>query len=482
MPADRLVLDLPSKSWRGLYETIAEAVLGYNYSAWNWSDSNKPPSLDPSTFTEGFPSDTVYVNLITGTGDFYQDLVNTLNSTSSTRVVVKLPGTQANPQTQHITSFRPFGTQSPTKPYLMGFYNGTKLQGFLGGGRGASIIQLDPNIYTQAQLTPLKTMVSADFAPLLNSFGRLDGPDPTKPILIGGVTFQGGDQPLLDTVGSDVPAVVPQPAPYQGLSFYPGSYYVVNDCEFLASGHALTSAPPFEMGTVSTQRCRGTFKRCDFDGRMAASLNPARPRRSTVWMGNDEGSIDHIDCWLHHSNVSRYAANDEANSFGTSGHYGLLRCRIDHIADTQNVDPAQNGGVSLDGYSDPCCLGWESSNAQISLVDVIIEQNNTHTTRAVPQHLGFTSTGRNSAGGHLTVTRGVFLNPGFPTVNNFLCVRGKPSNTLWVDATTGMDKTATVTGYDGTVLKGRMYSGSWPPPSSFLSQYDPAKDYIIKIN
>lgn len=448
----------------------------YDYSAWNWSDTNVPYSTtvgDTASFMQGWPSGLTLVNLITGTGDFRLDLTNTLNSTSATKVVVVLPA-----GTQHIKTFQPYGTQSPTKPYLMGFYMGAKLQGLLGQGPLSSFVQLDANAYTTAQLDPLKTMTKASFAPLLNAMCRFDGTQ-AAPILLGGITFQGSDQPLLDTVASDVGAVVPQPAPYQGVTFYPGSYYQVNDCRFLATAQALISQPPFEMGCVSSQRCFGEFRRTEMDGRRAASINAARPRRCTVWMGNDEGQALHTDCWLHHSNVSRYAANDEGNSFGTSGVYTLTRTRIDHIADLQNVDPAQNGGASLDGYSDPSCAGWESCNAKITLNDCIIEQNNSHTTRAVPQHLSLTTTGRNAQGGRLTVNGGAFFDPGFPSVNGFLCVRASTS-TFWVSD--GLPTTMTVTSPTGVRKTARAYSGAWPPPSSFLSPLNPDTDFIVKTN
>ena len=128
--------------------------------------------------------------------------------------------------------------------------------------------------------------------------------------------------------------VVPQPAPHQGIVFYSDTNpnAIVSYTRFLAAGRACLSGPPFEMADVSSQYGLIKWNNCEFDGRRAAEIDPARPRRCTVWMGNNETLSEITDSWLHHSNVSRYAANDQNRE--TQGQYTLVRCKLERITDT----------------------------------------------------------------------------------------------------------------------------------------------------
>lgn len=147
-------------------------------------------------------------------------------------------------------------------------------------------------------------------------------------------------------------------------------------------------------------------------------------------MGNNEDYHLMEDCWMHHTNVSRYAVNDTNRV--TTGQYILTRTKIERIADTRNTDPALNGGESLGGYSDPSCMGWESVGGTITLNDCIVIQDNPNRryVSTTPQHLQLTSVGRNPQGGRMYVNGGVFRDRAKPALDGFLRI-GVSSSTHW---------------------------------------------------
>lgn len=437
----------------------------------DWSDSNPPWAYtSTSQFTADWPAGTTIVDIQTGGADFYTNLSNTV-AAAGKRVVVRL---QAG--VYHLTSFQLIGSSGdPT--YSFGFWF-PNLQGLLGAGPDQTFVQMDANSMTTTQLNAQKTMTSASFAPLQMGLCRLDGLNASSPVLLAGLTFRSADQQMLTAVASDVPAVVPQPAPHQGVVLYTGTYSQISYVRFQGAGRAMTSSPPFEMANLSSAQGHHIIHNVEFDGRRSPDLDPAKPRRCGPLMGNNEYDHELTDVWFHHSNVSRYACNDQ--NANTQGAYTSTRVKAEQITNTQNVDPALNNGQSLGGWTNASNYGWESCNGTITLQDPYISVDNGNVSGQFPAHLQLTSVGsRNPQGGRLHVTGGTFHHTVYPQLDGFLTFR-IATNTYWF--TDGVATTLDVRRSDNTPLTGYNFTGTWPPTAAQISAagISPTTHYIYK--
>lgn len=307
---------------------------------------------------------------------------------------------------------------------------------------------------------------------------RVDGSSASK-VCIAGVTFRSADQQNLTAKGVGVNMVLPQPAPHNGLQVYGGSHAYISYVRFQGAGRAATSAPPFECANAQTGGGVTHWDHCEFDGRRSPDLDPAQPRRCGPVMANGETLSSFTDSWFHHSNISRYAANDQNRDY--QGEYSLTRCKLDHLTDNQNTDPALNGGASLQGYTNVTPLGWESVNGTITVTDCIIDQDNSHSSGQVPCHIQLTSVGsRNPQGGRLTMSGTVCRNGGFPVIGEFITARIQASTFWWTD---GPETTLDVHHPEtGVLLTHHLYTGSWPPSASTLAGQGitPDTHYIVR--
>lgn len=452
---------------------------------YDWTDTNLPWAYDDEAeFTEGWPSDTVIVDLSPTGANLDEKLNNTINGVAGGgRVVVRLPE-----GVHHLTSFRMIGG-SGSVTYAFGFWF-PRLQGLLGHGADNTVVQMDANSVNSDQLAAMQGMDPTLFAPLQMGMCRFDGTE-ASPVLLAGLTFRAADQQNLTAVHPNLAAlgiVTPQPAPHQGVVFY-GNWTTtkanqlhakVNHVRFQGAGRAVYPAPPFEMCNATSQYGNIIWKNCEFDGRRSAALDPARPRRCTVWMGNNEFESVMQDCWLHHTNVSRYASNDENRDY--SGSYTLRRCKIEQIGNQLNVDPALNGGNSLGGWSAVTPIGWESSNATMLIEDCIIHQDNPYTKGGqVPMHFQMTIVGsRNPVGGRLTVRGTEFHNSGFPQLEGYVCARVGATSHFRTD---GYATTMQVYHRDGQRLTAYELGPTFPPTLESLASagVTPATHYLIKL-
>lgn len=449
--------------------------------SWEWSDSNLPWAYsDTSVFTQDWPAGTSIVTIQTGSADFYTNLANTVNAAPG-RVVVKL-----GDGVYHLNKFRMIGA-SGLPLYSFGFWF-PKLQGFLGNGPDKTSIQFDANATTvdtngttdrtADAHAAMEQMDPADFAPISRGFCRFDGTSASSPVLLAGLTFRAADQLPLTAKVSGASYYVPQPSPHNGVVLYAGSYAQVQYVRFQAAGRAMSSAPPFETANVGSQYATITWRHCEFDGRRSADIDPARPRRCAPIMLNNETVSDIQDSWFHHSNLSRYAANDENRE--TQGVYSLTRCKSEQITNTHNTDPALNGGNSLGGYTNACLFGWESCNGTINITDCIMSVDNPYTDGSISQDLQFTSVGsRDPQGGRLTVVRGVYRNTGFPALDGYLSIRCV-TGTYWYRD--GFNTTMNVTNSAGARKQPYVYSGSWPPSTATLDAagITPDTHYVVR--
>ncbi len=398
---------------------------------------------DPAVFTADWPQSTTIVNLQTGGGTFYDRLKATVDAAGQ-RVVVRLPA-----GTHSFTSFRMIGSSgSPT--YAFGFWH-PNLQGFLGQGPEQTIVQIEPNSVSQAQLDHMQTMEAGPSGnPNMLGFMRFDG-KAASPILIAGVTFRGTDQPMLTDGTASVKSydtTFPQSAPYNGVSLYSSSPGIVSYTRFQAAGRALTALPPFEHANLGSQYSPSMqIHHCELDGRLAPEINPSQPRRCGSLMANNETLHTVTDSWLHDMHLTRYAANDQNRD--TYGVYNIIRSKIN--------------------FGNKSCAGWESCAATINLTDCIMQVDTPEPSAKAANtfHTELTPVGSrsNPQGGRLNVTRGTFRSAKYPTMDGYLMVRAIASM-HWV--TDGYATTMRVIDANGQRKQPYVVS-SWPTSTATLS-------------
>lgn len=447
---------------------------------WDWSDVNTPWAYSStSQFTEDWPSGVTIVNIQTGSSDFYTNLANTVNAASG-RVVVQL-----GDGVYHLNKFRMIGS-SGSPLYSFGFWF-PKLQGFLGNGPDKTFIQFDADATTvdtngttdrtADAHTAMEQMDPADFAPILRGFCRIDGTNSASPVLLAGLTFRAADQlPLTAKAAGNY--YVPQPSAHNGIVIYAGSYARIQYVRFQAAGRAMSSAPPFECANIGSQYATIDWRYCEFDGRRSVDIDPARPRRCAPVMLNNETYSNMEDCWMHHSNLSRYAANDENRN--TQGIYNVTRCKSEQITNTRNTDTAINNGNTLGAYTNACLFGWESCNGTINVTDCIMSVDNPYTDSGISQDLQLTSVGsRNPQGGRMNILRGEYRNTGFPSLDGYLTMR-VITNTYWY--MDGLNTTVKAVNSSGQRLQPYVHTASWPPSTSTLNAagVTPQTHYIVR--
>lgn len=473
MPSSVYVFDGATQSWRA--RGRADIPIEQPEVSWDWGDANLPWAYEsPEDWESRMPAGITVVELQGGSSDFYTNLVATVNVTSATDVVVRLPA-----GVFEIDQFRVYSNLL----YAFGFYL-PKLRGFTGAGPDKTFVQMKKNSLSQAQLDAMKLLDPADFAPLQLGMMRFNGSSAHTGFL-GGITVRADDQQMLTSVHPNLassyagpPVITPQPAPFQGVIFYSGSNSVMSHVRFVAAGRAMNSRPPFECGQVGTQYGNHRWYNCEFDGRLDAAFNPARPRRAAVFLMNNETSHHLIDSWIHHSALSRYATNDENRD--TSGDYRVIRVKSEHITDTRNTDPALNGGNSLGGWTDASNFGYESTNGTITWEDVYASVDNPNPssgTGQIPCHLQLTKVGsRNPQGGTAHIYGGIFKNI-FPQLDGYLTARIAMSSYWWID---GFENTMFVYNDDAERKTPYVVTGAWPPSAATLAGMSPATHFLVR--
>lgn len=442
----------------------------------DWSASNRPWAY---TSTSQFTAPSRWaganiVNIQTGGADFLTNLTNTVNAAGA-RCVVRLSA-----GTYHLTAFNLIGS-SGDPSYAFGFWF-PNLQGFLGAGPDQTIIQMDANSMTTAQLNKLATMTIASFSPNQMGLCRLDGSS-SSPVLLAGVRFRSQDQQNLTAVASDVASagiVVPQPAPHQGVVLYYAASSDIGFCAFIGAGRAMNSQPPFEQANLSTQTGDHLIHNTEFDGRRDVAVDAAQPRRCGPLMGNGETSHVLTDVWAHHSNVSRYAMNDQ--NVSVTNAYSATRTKLEQITNQQNVDPALNGGVSLGGWTNASPFGWESTKATITINNSIISVDNANTSGQFATHFQFTAVGSgpvDPAGGRFHAQGNTYRNSATSQLDGYCTVRIAMNCHWWTD---GPATTLDIRDASGTALTGYSVTGSWPPSAATLTAagVSPTTHYLYK--
>lgn len=444
----------------------------------DWSETNLPWAYtSTSEFTADWPAGTTIVPLAGTAGQDLRTRINATLATTTGRIVVELPA-----GVFHITQIAMIGT-SGDPLYATGMWF-SRLQGLLGQGPDKTTVRLAQNAISQSQIDAMSQIDPDLFQPLTLSVLRLDGAT-GSPVLVAGITFDAYDQPNITSVHPNLitksSVLLPQPAPHGGFSLFPGPHGAqVSYCRFQGFARAMNSSPPFEMMNFASYKTSTVVHHVESDGRLSPAIDPARPRRCAVIMLGNEIKHEIRDSWFHHSNLSRYAANDQnAETFGP---YTITRCRFDHISEQNNTDPALHNGAPLGGYSNPTPMGWEDVAGVITITDPIVSQDNpkTGTSGAVPMHYQLTSVAsRNPAGGRLYIHGGTHL-WAHTVLNGYVGFRIQTTTKWWTD---GFANTIFVYHANGQRLQPWQHTGStWPPTQAQLTAagVSPTTHYIVR--
>lgn len=467
-----------SSVWRGKGLTDyapATGALPYEYSDTNvpWAYTGSTQSAREAEFLAnwpaGWPSVPTIVDIQTGGANFYTNLNNTVNAAGG-RVIVRLSA-----GTYHLTSFQLIGS-SGNQLYAFGFWH-PNLAGIIGQGADQTTIQMDAGSVSGAQLSAIAALTKASGQANQLGMMRLDGSS-TSPVVFAGVTIQAADQPLVTSFQADNGIAGNQPAPHSGIVFYQNAYFYVSHVRARGAARACTSLPPFEHGNFNSQYENGYYFNVEIDGRRAAELDSNRPRRCGALLGNNATVHYMKNFWIHHTNVSRYAMNDQ--NANTSGVYTACYGKLENISNIRNTDPNLNGGATLGGYTNATPFGWESCNGTINLDNLIIQQDNAYTDVQIAQHLQLTTVGsRNPQGGRLHATNITARCSVWPQLDGYLCFR-MPTGTYWVSD--GYATTLDVKHTSGASKTAYVYSGTWPPSSAVLTAagISPSTHYIVR--
>lgn len=435
--------------------------------SYDWSEANPPWAYTGTTqvereaeFLANYPPGWTLPTIVdlAGSGTFRQRVLATIAANG--RCAIRLPA-----GVHHLTSFE--AASGPM--YAFGLWH-TDLVGFIGAGPDQTVIQMDADSLSQTQLDGIAAMTLANWDVLQIGMMRLDG-DPASPVVLAGLTIRADDQQLIPAFGADIGIAGNQPAPHKGVEFYKLgsssiSAFYQSHVRYQGAARACNSRPPFESANWGSGEGYGYSYHVESDGRRAPELDPARPRRCGVMMGNSEYVSVLSHCWLHHTNLSRYAVNDQNRPI--DGEYLVAYCKAEQITNTRNVDPALNGGNSLGGWTNATPFGWESTAATVTVHDTIISQDNNNISGQFPADFQMTHVGsRNPQGGRFFAWGNDYRCSPWPQLDGFACFRILNSTYWWTDGlatTLDVRKTA-----GGPKLTPHVYTGTWPPSAAYLA-------------
>lgn len=415
------------------------------------------------------------VDLVTGSGNFRTDVINTLNAAggAGTRVAIRL-----GVGTYNLTSFVLTGS---SQTYAFGIWD-SRLVGFIGQGWDQTVIRLAPNAINSDQLTALAGITTSN----LNQMEclRIDG-TPSTPAVLVGVRLIAADQPNLASTAAGQGIVTPQPAPHGGVFFYKyasytyGAFYVSH---VLAEGfgRASSAAPPFEHANFRSMNAYGYYFNSRIDGRASALVDAARPRRCGLLLMNSEQELRIKWCHMGHNNVSRYAVNDQS---GTSAAiYEVSYSKIEQVSNTQNTDPVLG---ALGGYTNASCFGWETFNGTSTVHHCVIANDGTSSSGQVPAHFQFTyvTGGRTDpAGGRHYAYDNTYRvsNASWAHLDGYAIYRIPTGSHWYSDGPNTTIDDRVISG--GTRKTAYIYTGTWPPSAGTLSAagVTPATHFIVR--
>ena len=312
-----------------------------------WRLQNGESHLDNMPSGVTVVNSSSYSNLT----DFY-NLMSTIDSSASDVVYVQLEA-----KTYFINSFFEYGTKdwrgwANVKKKVLGFIGAPRVYDGNGNVTAETVIQIKPEAVSN---TPgaVDDVLNATQSLGLHLTGiYLSNSNAPKPLFVSGVTFRGTLQTPFSTYSSASQAyfrknqTAASPLAWNGISIWgcqPGSIWQF--CRFQGFGFALNTAPPFECGVVNSNRNNGLLiQRTEVDGRIAPSIDAARPAAAGGWMWNKETLITMKDSWQHHTRRSGWATN--SNTVSENEHYIGDNFQCERIADTTDSWAGDNGGFN----------------------------------------------------------------------------------------------------------------------------------------
>lgn len=297
---------------------------------------------------------------------------------------------------------------------ILGYIGKPRLYDSFGQVTNETIIQVDE---TMISSTPnaLQHSISR-VPPQLNSitsiyFSNTSAP---APAFWSGITFDGTLQIPYTTLTTGAQAKTnrypgnPSPLPWNGISMWrckAGSIFQF--CRFRGFSFAITSAPPYESGTQGTNYSEGlVVRRCEVDGRIAARIDPARPKAGGGWMQNKDIDIRFYDFWEHHTRRSGNAINTNTSRTDEYAYYENFQ--VDDIANMDVSDTWPSDGNSVpSGFN-----GWNVEGFLGSMWLINCQSNSSS-----GQHIDWEVPYSQGAGVTPTPTHTIFHVHGFRTTD-----------------------------------------------------------------
>lgn len=298
--------------------------------------------------------------------DLYQsgdtDLYATLQRLSSPAVVVLPNGFDGVANSPQAINGLQLNSQYGINVHnWLGFY--------CAGGPTQARVYLQPNSFSSASLAKIpaqSTGSSGGVNPLNVLFAQ------AKNFYIGGVTFQGSDQP--QNAYSGEYGQSSGPANYIGLQAYAASQVIINNSRFLGFSKSNNSANPGETATIGiTGLTNPILRRIESDGRLAAATagNLASPamdsnsiRGGNPWSASHVSGLQVTDFYAHYA----YAATG-TSSYSSSGNWSkdvtLTNVRVENLGD--NTATLSQTEYSYGGYAVPG-LNFEYVQGTISII------------------------------------------------------------------------------------------------------------------
>lgn len=311
-----------------------------------YSDANPPWQLRAGeSYTDNMPAGVpmVKANELTSSDDIY-DVLQAANSLSSGSYI------ELDSQAYYINSFRNYGVND----YRGWTNSGRKVMGlFSREGPDASSVRVAPGaIAASPGATDYILAKTSAGGPVAVTALYMSNTETTVPLFLSGISFDGSIQgpPGVYSVGSQAQFrmnhSVPTPLAYRGLALWRGiAGSRMQFCRFRGFGYALTNAPPFENGFMDTNYMDGFLEyRNEYDGRVPAYSDPARPRASGGLMWNKGINQTVQDSWLHDTRRSGWATN--TNTGLEAERYKGINFQVENIG---NGGPLADGNDGLAG-------------------------------------------------------------------------------------------------------------------------------------
>lgn len=333
---------------------------------------------------EGVPEDVEIVEWasVWQSGDTLDSLLMRLETTRSSACYLRLP----EGEVQYAGTYAAQATATNVSVQNIN----KRVMGLIGRGPELSVVKTSPTMMSAAARTAVLSTPKSVTCPYIVHY--LSGSGQTKPTILAGFTADGTDQTPFgvlsgDSVGNlSSNSGVSSPLPYRGFALWgaqPGS--LIQNVRTRGFGYSLMNRPPHENAPFDLNRPDNiTMRRVEVDGRLAASVDPARRRSSGGIMPNS-GGITIRDVYLHHTRNSGFAVNIRDNSSADIFDINNLQC---HDVSNGGADGFAHEEAEFPG------LNLEEVMSNVSL------RNSRFTTSSAMEHVAWSVPYKSSASGN----------------------------------------------------------------------------------